>query len=148
MVLSSLSADLDLFAMRDDGGTCNSERCLAFGDTEVTFDVSAGQTYYLVVDGSYGDVSAYTLSVDCLGASALGNAPAPIGSTVSTQGAWSDDSSAYFSRPWTVTHVAFDPGHAGSETMCVSDRGPATTRTPGLSGDLAPEGSMVAYARR
>lgn len=57
-----LTADLDLFAM---DGTCMGEGCLTGGDIAMRLDVTAGETYYLVVEGYEGATSDYTLTLDC-----------------------------------------------------------------------------------
>jgi C1A family cysteine protease len=65
--LSGMSANLDIFALSNAGNSCNSSNSLGYGDSQVTFNVTAGQTYNLVVDGYQGDVSNYNLSVTCSG---------------------------------------------------------------------------------
>ena len=65
VTLSGMSADLDVFVIEESNGLCNSLRCVSYGDSTTTFGAEAGQTYYLVVDGYYGAVSAYTIQVNC-----------------------------------------------------------------------------------
>ena len=63
--LSNLTADLDVFVLRDDGLGCNQESCIAGGNLTADFPVAAGATYYLVVEGYAGAVGAFDLSLDC-----------------------------------------------------------------------------------
>ena len=65
VTLTGLSGDLDVFVMDDAGAGCSATNCIAYGDETATFDVEAGQTYYLVVDGYYGAISDYTITVNC-----------------------------------------------------------------------------------
>jgi C1A family cysteine protease len=65
--LTGMSANLDIFALSNAGNSCNSSNSLSYGDSQVTFNVTAGQQYYLVVDGYQGAISNYTLSVNCSG---------------------------------------------------------------------------------
>ena len=60
--LSDLSTDLDLFIVAPG---CNPTNCLAYGDATASFNVVAGQLYYVVVDGYQGAVGDYTISVSC-----------------------------------------------------------------------------------
>jgi hypothetical protein len=59
--------DLDLFILAASGG-CNPSSCVAYGVTNgndtVTWNVTAGSTWYIVVDGFEGDTSAYTLHLE------------------------------------------------------------------------------------
>ena len=67
--LSGLGGDLDLFLL--DGSDCEPWSCLAASanggtsDETITYEVSAGAEYRVVVDGFEGAVSDYTLEVDC-----------------------------------------------------------------------------------
>jgi uncharacterized repeat protein (TIGR01451 family) len=117
-VLSDLSADLDLFVLRDDGGRCNSEKCLAFGDTEATFEVSAGQTYYLVVDGFEGAVGNYTLTVDCLGSSAARGSPGHYDAPDTGHIALSNAPFPSFSTLWKGAWPRLDPVGVGMQRVC------------------------------
>lgn len=65
--LTGMSANLDIFALSNAGNSCNSSNSLGYGDSQVTFNVTAGQQYYLVVDGYNGATSNYNLSVSCSG---------------------------------------------------------------------------------
>lgn len=73
--LEGTTADLDLFVLSDAAGQCNSGNCIAYGDTAVQFEVQAGQTYYVTVDGYQGAVSDYTIYAQC--APPEPSAPAP-----------------------------------------------------------------------
>ncbi|HEV8323318.1 MAG TPA: hypothetical protein VG389_17005 [Myxococcota bacterium] len=72
--LYDLTADLDLYALDAGAGggvACDPDACLAAGATAgtgpegVIFTVSAGSTYYLVVDGFAGATSDFTLTFFC-----------------------------------------------------------------------------------
>ena len=71
--LTDHNADLDLYLTTGSGGGCDPTGCLGYSaesdttDEEITFDVVSGTTYYLVVDGYDGAVSAYNLEADCAG---------------------------------------------------------------------------------
>lgn len=54
--------DLDVFVL-DGSGACDSGACIAGGDTTVTWNVTAGSSWYIVVDGFQGDISPYELSL-------------------------------------------------------------------------------------
>ncbi len=66
--LSGLSADLDLIVL---AGSCEPASCVTSSnvggltDEVVVLSVTAGQPYYLVVDGWAGAVSDFDLEVDC-----------------------------------------------------------------------------------
>ena len=57
--------DLDVFVLDGEGGACDPTTCLSYGGVTSTFDVEAGHTYYIVVDGYYGDEGRYTLNMNC-----------------------------------------------------------------------------------
>jgi hypothetical protein len=64
LALSGLSADLDLFIITDPN---DGSSCIAHGDSSVNgLAVTAGTTYYIVVDGLVGAVSDFRLTIDCL----------------------------------------------------------------------------------
>jgi hypothetical protein len=63
--LSSVSGgDVDVFVL-DGGAGCYGSSCLAYGDVSAQFAATGGQTYYVVVDGYYGDTADYSISVTC-----------------------------------------------------------------------------------
>jgi len=68
--LSNLNDDLDVFILQP----CNENACLAYGNTTATISVTPG-TYYIVVDGYYGAISSYTLTVTCPGGTPTGTPP-------------------------------------------------------------------------
>jgi cysteine-rich repeat protein len=55
--------DLDLFLIQ--AGVCAPDQCVASGNSELTYAVTAGETYFIVVDGYDGAVSPFELSVQC-----------------------------------------------------------------------------------
>jgi len=56
------AADLDLFVL---DSTCTAESCLAVGDNALELEVTAGETYYVAVDGYRGATADFTLNFDC-----------------------------------------------------------------------------------
>jgi len=75
--LSGLSADLDIFAIEDAAGDCSAQKGLVPGNEVVNFNVVAGRTYYLVVDGFLGSTGSYTIHADCSGALPVQDPPRP-----------------------------------------------------------------------
>lgn len=65
--LSNMTADLDIFVLRNPSGTCDADNCLAYGDATVSFTATTYTTYYLVVDGYNGAIGDYTIQVSCDG---------------------------------------------------------------------------------
>ncbi|MFH2010840.1 MAG: hypothetical protein ABI333_29835 [bacterium] len=69
--LIGVTADVDLFVLRDDGsfGACNPIACVAFStdegvaDESVTFEATPGYTYTIVIDGWDAAVATYDLVV-------------------------------------------------------------------------------------
>jgi len=63
--------DLDLFILEDTGNACSAVDCVGASltrfDETVTFDVTFGTTYYIVVDGHDESEGDYLLSVECAG---------------------------------------------------------------------------------
>ena len=45
-------------------GACDATACLAFGE-DVTFSATAGEMYFIVVDGADGIEGAHTLDITC-----------------------------------------------------------------------------------
>jgi len=74
LTLTSLSWDLDLFVLQDNGYGCNPSNCIAWGTNHATFTAEKDVKYYFVVDG-YGKAPAgfgpgfgigdYILTVEC-----------------------------------------------------------------------------------
>ncbi len=72
--ITGLSADLDLFALLDDGSsTCDPTTCIdsstssGSSDESLTVTVTDGQTWYIAVDGFNGAVSDFDIEIDCPG---------------------------------------------------------------------------------
>jgi len=65
--LSSIASgqDLDVYVMEDVGSGCTPDQCISYGNTAATWGTAAGQTYYIVVDGYYGDAGGFTLDLSC-----------------------------------------------------------------------------------
>jgi hypothetical protein len=62
VTIGDLSADLDIFLLSQ----CHEGTCITYGHYSFNVLVDAG-IYYLVVDGYFGAVSSYTLTIDCAG---------------------------------------------------------------------------------
>jgi len=63
-MISGMSQDLDIFILGP--AVCDSNLCVAYGDSSASLtDAVGGATYYVVVDGYYGAASEYDLYVDC-----------------------------------------------------------------------------------
>ena len=65
VTLSNMTADLDIFVLRDDGLGCNDASCIGGANATLTFPATAGTTYFLVVDGYLGARGAFDISVLC-----------------------------------------------------------------------------------
>ena len=66
--LSNLNGgDLDVLLLEADAstGACSADNCLAAGNTAVTSALTAGTTYFVVVDGFLGDSGTYDLTLTC-----------------------------------------------------------------------------------
>lgn len=61
----TVGQDLDVFVVSDSDGICDPDGCLAYGGTTTTFDAVEGETYYVVVDGYFGDAGDFSLELDC-----------------------------------------------------------------------------------
>ena len=62
--ISYTTADLDIFILGP--AACNSNLCVAYGDSSANLaDAVGGATYYVVVDGYNGQSSEYDLYVSC-----------------------------------------------------------------------------------
>jgi hypothetical protein len=57
--------DLDIYILRDLGNGCSSDDCFSFANADIQFDVVAGDTYYIVVDGYYGAAGSFALELSC-----------------------------------------------------------------------------------
>ena len=65
VALSNTSVDVDVMVLADTDGSCSASQCVAWGDSAVSFDAVAGQTYYLVVDGYNGAQGSFTIDLVC-----------------------------------------------------------------------------------
>jgi hypothetical protein len=69
--IDGLSSDLDLFGLQDAGLGCDPASCLDSSTSggsnpeSITMTVSAGTTYYVVVDGWNNNVGEFTLNIAC-----------------------------------------------------------------------------------
>ncbi len=55
--------DLDVFVLSGSTGSCEPTNCVAYGDSVATWAVTAGSTWYIVVDGYLGDSGDYDLTL-------------------------------------------------------------------------------------
>jgi hypothetical protein len=63
--ISGMTQDLDIFILGP--AACNSNLCVAYGNSDATLsDAMGGATYYVVVDGYGGAASEYDLNVSCI----------------------------------------------------------------------------------
>ena len=63
--LDGMSEDLDIFVVQDVGGGCDGNNCVGYSNTCATISATAGETYYLVVDGYQDAESFYDIEVTC-----------------------------------------------------------------------------------
>lgn len=59
------SVGLDLFVLDGAADLCRADRCLDWGDSQITFLALPGHPYFLVVDGPLGLTGPYTITVRC-----------------------------------------------------------------------------------
>lgn len=57
--------DVDLFLLDASGGACEPAACIAYGEDEISFMATAGESYYVVVEGLSGGGGPYVLTTDC-----------------------------------------------------------------------------------
>lgn len=68
------AVDHDLFVVAGDDA-CLADRAMERGFNDVTFDATAGETVYLVLDGFDGDAGPFTWRLDCEGGEGTGAEP-------------------------------------------------------------------------
>jgi hypothetical protein len=61
--LGTPPSGLDLFLLGPD--TCGAYDCLSRGDTQVSRELAAGRTYFVMVDGPVGAGAAFQLAIEC-----------------------------------------------------------------------------------
>jgi len=98
--LSGMSADLDIFSLQDNGNGCYGNDCINHGGVSSTFTATAGQQYYIVVDGYNGAVSNYYISLSCGGTSNCGAAQSL---SIGYQAIGSTTSATYDNAPYCYT---------------------------------------------
>lgn len=57
--------DLDVFIVEDVDGVCDPDECIDSGGVSATFHAIEGQTYYVIVDGFFGDAGDFSLEMEC-----------------------------------------------------------------------------------
>jgi hypothetical protein len=60
--ISNMVADLDVFIL----ASCDEADCIGYGNESAYTSCLSPGTYYIVVDGYYGAVDTFTLTVDCV----------------------------------------------------------------------------------
>ncbi len=65
VVLSDETSETDLLVLENTGGSCDATQCATWDYSSVDQPMSAGQEYFLVVDGFAGATGDYTISVTC-----------------------------------------------------------------------------------
>ena len=119
---SQTTGDPDFFLMSSCGtsGTNLTGGCWGLGDKTVT--LTAGTTYYLIVDNySSSNTAGYTISVTCP-AGPCGSATAmtcgtTYSGTLGTSGEWSSYTSCSYSEPGEERVYSFTPSSSGSYTF-------------------------------
>ena len=56
-------SDLDVFVLDGSTASCDPLNCVAYGDSSASWAVTAGSTWYIVVDGFLGDTSDYDIEL-------------------------------------------------------------------------------------
>ncbi|MCO4769307.1 MAG: hypothetical protein KDA24_04700 [Deltaproteobacteria bacterium] len=56
-------SDLDVFVLDGSAASCDPLNCVAYGDSTASWAVTAGSTWFIVVDGFLGDTSNYDLEL-------------------------------------------------------------------------------------
>ena len=117
--LSDIQAgqDLDIYVIEDAAG-CDATDCIAYGNTETTFEAVAGATYHLVVDGYTGSAGTFTLAVTC--------GTVPVGDDDDAVG---DDDDA----------VGDDDDATGDDDDATGDDDDATSEPIGSAGVCSPD---------
>jgi cysteine-rich repeat protein len=63
--LSGAPAALDLLLVDGSAAYCDPSSCLGWGNSTLTFQATAGHTYYLLVDGRSNVSGSFTVALDC-----------------------------------------------------------------------------------
>lgn len=124
---TATSGDPDFYIMSSCGntGTNLAGGCWDSGSKTVT--LSAGTTYYLIVDNwSNSSSCAYTLSVDCPQINPCDNITvmtcgATYSGTLGTSGAWSSYTSCSWAEPGEERVYSFTPTQTGSYTFSATE---------------------------
>ena len=89
----------DLFVLEQGDGTCVAASAVARGFNDVSFEVEAGKTYFLVVDGFDGAAGAFEAELECTGAEDGGDLPDPPVTTATAEVIFSP-------QPYADSHLA------------------------------------------
>ncbi len=124
VTLSNKTGDLDIFVLNGAAAACNGSYCLGAGISSVSFSATAGQAYYLVVDGYNGAVGSFTINVACAGAS------------TPTRTATSSATVAATSTPTHTSTPTLPPTHTDTPTITQTPSitpVPSNTATPTIT---------------
>ncbi len=106
-------SDLDVFVLDGSSGSCDPMSCETYGDSTATWTVTAGSTWYILVDGYQGDSSDYDITLTATGSSG--------GTTTETSCTDGLDDDGDGSIDCADSDCAGDPACAGSGPTCVVD---------------------------
>ena len=67
----------DLFVLESGDGTCAAEHAVQRGFNDVSFEVEAGKTYFLLVDGFDGAAGSFSAELECTGSEEGDDLPEP-----------------------------------------------------------------------
>jgi len=65
VVLVGNNSGLVVSVMEEVNGACQASNCLAGGSTAAIFPMTAGQIYFVAVDGPIGALPDFTLDLNC-----------------------------------------------------------------------------------
>ncbi|MDP6943814.1 MAG: hypothetical protein QF464_06650, partial [Myxococcota bacterium] len=63
--LQLTGVDLDLLILKDTGLGCNPASCQSWGESSATWQATAGETYYILLEGYQTDTGQYDLTFTC-----------------------------------------------------------------------------------
>jgi len=87
----------DLFVLESGTGTCEAGNAIGRGFNDLSFEVEAGKTYFVVVDGFDGAAGAFGAELECSGSTDGGDLPVPDGATAEV---------IFSPQPYADSHLA------------------------------------------
>ena len=118
--------DLDVYVVPALGG-CAASDCVAYGNTEATFEAVAGATYHVVVDGYMGAAGTFSLALTCGGATGDDD-----------DAAGDDDDSVGDDDDSTTGTTGDDDDSVGDDDDSVGDDDDSTSEPVGSAGVCSP----------